>query len=310
MDVPEQIDANTVEATYKTREVEGFADIYFYRKIGFWLAQRFAGRGIRPATVTLLGGVVGIIAGHLYFYRSLAINLLGLALQVVSNAFDNADGQLARLTNQQSRSGRILDSVVDHVVWFGIYLHLVLRQVAGGGSTWIWLVALAAALSHGTQGIVADYCRTAYLYFVKGKTKANFDFAINLQKQYRDLGWQGRFLEKILFAIYARATRQQEKLLPDLARLHERIERDFPEEMPAWLQSHYRAMARPVIKSCGWLMTNARMFLLFFLFIIAEPSWFFWIEITLFNALLGYVIFQQQKISESVVELIDHPPSA
>jgi hypothetical protein len=64
------------------------------------------------------------------------------------------------------------------------------------------------------------------------------------------------------------------------------------------------------MKRCGWLMTNARMFLLFFLFVIAKPTWFFWIEITLFNALLGYVIFQQHEISKSMLELIERPPPA
>jgi phosphatidylglycerophosphate synthase len=304
------MEASTVEATYKTREVEGLADVYFYRKIGFWLAQRFAERGVRPATVTLLGGVLGIVAGHLYFYPFLAINLLGIAFHIAANAFDNADGQLARLTNQQSHSGRILDSVVDHVVWFGVYVHLALRYVAGGGSSWIWLLALAAAMSHGAQAAVADYCRSAYLYFVKGRSKTNFDSAIGLQRVYGEMPWRGRTMEKILLVIYARATRQQEKLLPDLARLHEKIERDFPEEIPAWLQSRYRTTAQPVMKWCGWLMTNARMFVLFFVFVMAAPTWFFWLELTVFNALLGYVIFQQREISESALELIEHPPPA
>ena len=309
--MPEQIDATatTVEATYKARDVEGIVDLYFYRKIGFWLAQRFAERNVRPATVTLLGGVFGIIAGHLYYYPLLVVNILGVGLHIVANALDNADGQLARLTNQQSRNGRVLDSVIDHVVWFGIYVHLAFRHVAGGGSSWIWLLALAAAMSHAAQAGVADYCRSAYLFFVKGRSKANFDSAIGLQKEYRGLTWRGRILEKILLIIYARATRQQEKLVPELARLHQRIERDFAREIPAWLQSRYRTLARPVMKWCGWLMTNARMFVLFFLFIIAKPTWFFWIELTLFNGLLGYVIFQQQKISESMLESIEQPPA-
>jgi hypothetical protein len=145
---------------------------------------------------------------------------------------------------------------------------------------------------------------------VKGRSKTNFDSATSLQKVYREMPWRGHFLEKILLIIYARATRQQEKLLPDLARLHERVEREFPEEIPAWLQSRYRMTAQPVMKWCGWLMTNARMFVLFFLFVVVNPTWFFWIEITVFNALLVSVIFQQREISESVLGLIEHPPPA
>ena len=55
--------------------------------------------------MTALGGIFGIAAGHLYYYRDLRLNLLGMALHVISNALDNADGQLARLTNKGSREG-------------------------------------------------------------------------------------------------------------------------------------------------------------------------------------------------------------
>ena len=83
---------SVVEATYKAREVEGILDLYFYRKIGFWLAQLFAKLKITPAGVSLLGGVCGVVAGHLYYYRDLRTNIAGMILHVWANALDNADG--------------------------------------------------------------------------------------------------------------------------------------------------------------------------------------------------------------------------
>src|SRR5437868_7276230 len=121
-----------LETTYKVREAEGILDLYFYRRIGFWVAKFFAGLSFTPTTVTLIGGLFGIIAGHFYFYSKLALNLAGMVLHVIANIFDNADGQLARMTNRQSRTGRILDPIVDHIVWLSIYLHLVFRLQATG----------------------------------------------------------------------------------------------------------------------------------------------------------------------------------
>ena len=158
-----------IEGTYKSRDVEGLLDIYFYRRIGFALARFFSRLGITPTSVTLLSGLFGLAAGHLYFYRDLRLNLLGMILHVVSNTFDNADGQLARLTNKGSRNGRIIDSLSDHLVFVGIYLHLTLRCVMSGSSPAIWLLALAAGLSHAVQGGFADYFRNAYLFFVAGR---------------------------------------------------------------------------------------------------------------------------------------------
>src|SRR5436189_5833234 len=116
-----------VEATYKAREVEGVFDLCFYRPIGFWLARFFARLKMTPATVSLLAGIFGVVAGHLYFYRNLGINIAGMICHVCANALDNADGQLARLTRQESRKGRIIDSVADHLGFASVYIHLTLR---------------------------------------------------------------------------------------------------------------------------------------------------------------------------------------
>src|SRR5262249_47409913 len=137
-----------------------------YRPIGFWLAQFFGQFKMTPAAVSLLAGVFGVVAGHLYYYRDLSINVAGMVLHVCANALDNADGQLARLTRRESREGRIVDSIADHLGFISVYLHLTLRYLFDGSSPVICLLALAAGISHALQGAAADYYRSTYLYFV------------------------------------------------------------------------------------------------------------------------------------------------
>src|SRR5260370_29683937 len=67
--------ASTLEATYKARETEGVLDLYFYRPIGFRLAQFFAKMKMSPAGVTFLACLVAIIAGHVFFCRALVTNM-------------------------------------------------------------------------------------------------------------------------------------------------------------------------------------------------------------------------------------------
>src|SRR6201997_1368024 len=157
---------SVLETTYKVREAEGILDLYFYRRVGFQLARFFAKLGMSPIGVTLLGGLVGVVAGHLYFYRDLRTNIAGMVLHVCANALDNADGQLARLTQRETRKGRIIDSVADHLVFASIYVHLTLRCFFEDPSPAIWLLALAAGISHALQGAAADYYRSTYLYFL------------------------------------------------------------------------------------------------------------------------------------------------
>ena len=211
----------TIEASYKAREVEGFLDIHFYRKIGFRLALLFAKLGMTPAQVTLCGAAAGIMAGHFYYYRDLKLNLLGMVLHVLSNALDNADGQLARLTRQGSRSGRALDGLADHLVFVSIYGHLCLRYTAGGGSQLVWLLALAAGVSHSLQSAAADYFRNAWLYFAEGKSRAELDSSPGLRLEYDRLGWRTAPRKKFLLRLYLNYTRQQEWLAPRMGELEQ-----------------------------------------------------------------------------------------
>src|SRR5437667_11675399 len=100
-----------------------------------------------PAGVSLLAGIIGVVAGHLYVYRDLSVNVAGMVFHVCANALDNADGQLARLTHRETREGRIIDSLADHIGFLSIYVHLTLRYVAEGSSPAICLLAMAAGIS-------------------------------------------------------------------------------------------------------------------------------------------------------------------
>src|SRR2546421_11445428 len=200
------------EATYKAREVEGVLDLYFYRKIGFWLAQVFARLHVTPAGVSLFGTVCGVIAGHLYFYRNLPTNVVGMALHVFANVLDNADGQLARLTRREGREGRVIDSLADHLIFLSIYVHLALRCSIEGASPLVWLLAMSAGVSHGLQGAAADYYRTSYLYFVKGKSFVDLDSSAALRSDYQELSWRDQRCDKCLRALSLNFTRQQELL--------------------------------------------------------------------------------------------------
>jgi hypothetical protein len=303
--------SSPVEATYKAREAEGILDLYFYRKIGFRLAQLFAKLGMTPVGVTLLGGLFGITAGHFYFYRDLRINIAGMVLHVCANALDNADGQLARLTGQGSRSGRIIDSLVDHVIFVNIYVHLTLRCLWEGASPAVCLLALAAGISHALQGAAADYYRNGFLYFVTGRSRAQLDSSVSLREEYQKLDWRRQPWQKFLLATYLSFTLQQEMLAPKLNVLRVTVNRLFPDEIPMWLKTDYRDRARPMFKWWGFLMTNTRMIVLFLLLLAGQPIWYFWLELTVFNVLLIGLIIHQTSMFESLLETVTtHRPVA
>ena len=292
-----------VEATYKAREVEGVLDLYFFRPIGFRLAQFFERLKMTPASVTWLAGLFGVVAGHLYYYRDLRINIVGMAFHVCANALDNADGQLARLTHRESREGRIIDSIADHLGFLSIYVHLTLRYLAEGSSPAICLLALAAGISHALQGAAADYYRSTYLYFVTNRARLRLDSASALRSDYQKLSWRSEPWNKFLLALYLNFTRQQEMLAPHLKKLRDTTSQLFHGEIPNWLRTRYRNLVSPTFRWWRLLMTNTRMLVLFALLFIGQPIYYFWFEFIPLNLLFVYLIIRQENMSESLLEV-------
>jgi phosphatidylglycerophosphate synthase len=298
--------APKIESTFKAREVEGILDLHFYRPIGFWLAQFFARLKMTPAAVSLLAGIFGVVAGHLYFYRALSVNIVGMVLQVCANTLDNADGQLARLTHRESREGRIIDSLADHLGFVSVYLHLTLRYLVDGSSPAIILLAFAAGISHALQGAAADYYRSTYLYFVMAGARTSVDFSSELRSDYSKLTWRHTPWQKLLLALYLNFTRQQEMLAPRLKTLRDVVRKSFHGEIPDRVRTRYRDLATPMLKWWGLLMTNVRMLVLFALLFISQPVYYFWFELIPLNFLFVYLLFRQGNMAESVLEIAEN----
>ena len=295
-----------LEATYKAREVEGVFDLYFYRPMGFWLAQFFARLKMTPAAVSLLAGIFGVVAGHLYYYRNLSINVAGMMLHVCANTLDNADGQLARLTHRESREGRIIDSVADHLVFISVYLHLTLRCLfEGSSSPAIFLLAFAAGISHALQGAAADYNRSTYLYFVSSGARKGVDSSSDLRLDYSKLTWRHTPWQKLLLALYLNFTSQQEMLAPRLKTLRDVVRQLFHGEIPDRLRTRYRDLASPMLKWWRLLMTNVRMLVLFALLFISQPVYYFWFELIPLNLLFVYLLFRQEKMAGSLLKRLE-----
>lgn len=269
-----------LEASYKTRDLESWFDLLFYRPVGYQLARLFAALGFTPSMVSALGAVLGILAGHLYFYADLRLNICGMLLHVLTNTLDNADGQLARLTNRGSLQGAIVDGCADYIVFASVYLHLSLRYVAEGGSEAIWLLAFLAGASHATQSMLIDHYRNGYLQFVAGKRSLDQNAPDAVAAEYERVSWRS-FWKKLGLRNYLSYTRQQEALAPALLKLRR--------AQPANIASEYRALCLPLVKWCNCLATNPRLIILFVCLVIGQPIWYLWIELTIFNLLFLYV---------------------
>jgi len=268
------------DLAHKGAAVEEWVDLRFFRPIGIRIARALEPTGISADQVTLWCIVIGLVAGHLFVYHDAWVNLIGFVLFVVSDIFDSADGQLARLRGTSTRFGRALDGIGDNLRFVNLYAHLAVRLSFDG---WHWyglLLAAVAGLSHSTQSMIVDFIRNAYLSI--GEDSGELDLPEDLPAPGR-----GSLLERFGARVYGDYVRRQSQFFPRTVELLRALRRG---ELPESLRSAYRERQEPLLPLCSWLGQNVRFLLLGLAGVAGHPSAYLWTEVLAMNLLLFVVL--------------------
>jgi phosphatidylserine synthase len=122
-----------------------FLDLSDYgRSFGKMLANQLKNTTFTPIHVTLLFGISGLIA--VYWILADYYYLAGFFI-ILKSGIDAADGELARIKNTPSYTGRYLDSVFDIILNF---LFLGAICYASNVSLWLTLLAFICIQLQGT----------------------------------------------------------------------------------------------------------------------------------------------------------------
>ena len=281
-------------ATLKHSDTEETIDLWFYRPVGFCVALLGEKLGWTPNLISTIGIFLGICSGILIYPESLPINLLGFAFLVMADVCDSADGQLARMTKQYSRIGRILDGVSSDLWFISIYVCIALRYSDVMGFK-IWLLCSLAGASHAAQGCIADHLRVFHLYFVNGNGIKELDTIDDIKKEYAQLSFRKEPVHKLFIYFYMGYTLFQQSVNPKMTAFRKRVlwRRDLL--MPEFCEV-MRRLSFPSLKWTNALTYNWRAITLFVTILLGKPWLYPLVEVTLFNALLVFMVWSHEKI--------------
>lgn len=295
----------------KSMDTEETFDLIFYRPIGYGWALLAKKLGVTPNAITIASIFLGLGAGVAFYFDNIWINILGVVLLMWADSFDSADGQLARMTKQYSRIGRILDGLSGDIWFAAIYVAICLRENVTSeffsSHHWvIWTVAVVTGFCHATQAAMGDYYRQFHLYFLKGKEGSELDSARQLWIRFHRLSWKREFWQKLTLAFYTNYTVGQEKRTPWMQRLRRVLAEKYGTEVPASFREAFRAKSKPLMKYTNILSFNTRTFALFAAILIFQMPWlYFAFELTVLNIVLIYMMRRHESICKAFVEELE-----
>lgn len=296
-------------ASLKSLDTEEHIDLAFYRPIGYVWACAARRLGVTPNVITVAAIFIGLGAAVAFYFNSLPVNLVGILLLIWANSFDSADGQLARMTGQYSRLGRILDGLCGDIWFAAIYIAIILREIATSplfaAHSWVIItLALVTAVCHARQAAMADYYRQIHLFIIKGEDGSELESSATLRRR---LAETTGFWKRLTLKAYILYTASQEATTPQLQRLRRLIAARYPDgHLPDKLRADFRRLSLPLMKYTNILSFNWRTIVLFASLLAGQPWIYFAVEVTVFNVILIYMVRRHEKICRAMTDNIEN----
>lgn len=293
----------------KSLDTEEHIDLAFYRPIGYMWACAARRLGVTPNVITVAAIFIGLGAAVAFYFNSLPVNLVGILLLIWANSFDSADGQLARMTGQYSRLGRILDGLCGDIWFAAIYIAIILREIATSpffaAHSWVIItLALVTAVCHARQAAMADYYRQIHLFIIKGEDGSELESSATLRRR---LAETTGFWKRLTLKAYILYTASQEATTPQLQRLRRLITARYPDgHLPDKLRADFRRLSLPLMKYTNILSFNWRTIVLFASLLAGQPWIYFAVELTVFNVILIYMVRRHEKICRAMTDNIEN----
>lgn len=294
------MDKSEFQASLKSSDTEEHIDIYFYRPLGYQWARFFRMLHITPNVVTLLSIFLGVGAGVCFGFDNVKVNIVGIFLLIWANVYDSCDGQLARLTNQKSALGRILDGAAGDFWFISIYVAIAIRLTPEMG--WkIWLLCFVSGiLCHSPQSRLADYYRQIHLFFLKGKEGSELDDAIKQVELYRQMSWSKQPVQKLFQFFYKKYTKGQESDTPQFQMLKLLLRKKYPKKLPEQLCKDFRRGSLPLMKYANILTFNWRSITLFWAILLGKPVLYPIVEIIVFSCIFIYMRWKHEDLCREI----------
>jgi phosphatidylglycerophosphate synthase len=116
-------------------------DRYLHRRCSRWITRLLVWTPVTPNQVSLSSLVIGLGAVWCFWHATAVSAFWGVIVYAVACIVDHSDGEIARLTFQESRFGANLDWTIDTIVHAAIVLGI---GITAGGSLMTGLGALGA----------------------------------------------------------------------------------------------------------------------------------------------------------------------
>ena len=266
--------------------------LYILRPIAFIFVKLFYPTSITPNQVSLMTTITGIISAYFFSRGDVISFVIAGSLYFLAMVLDCVDGMIARLKNNGTAVGRIIDGVSDYIVGTSIYIGMGI----GFGKGLInvkflpfsyWWFIIIAAFSHIIHAMLVDYYRSEFMAHGLGKQTSTWEEKKKFTDELNKIKHQkNKLFEKILIAVYLGYSRLQ------LFKM---------DEQEIYDSKTYFNSNNLLIKLWFWIGPTASAFIIIISAFLFRPIIFFAFTIGLANIYMIILWIIQVKVNKKIL---------
>ncbi len=266
--------------------------LYILRPIAFIFVKLFYPTSITPNQVSLMTTITGIISAYFFSRGDVISFVIAGSLYFLAMVLDCVDGMIARLKNNGTAVGRIIDGVSDYIVGISVYIGMGI----GFGKGLInlkflpfnyWWFIVIAAISHIIHAMLVDYYRSEFMAHGLGKQKSTWEEKKKFTDELNKIEHQkNKLFEKVLIAVYLGYSRLQ------LFKM---------DEQEIYDSKTYFNSNNLLIKLWFWIGPTASAFIIIISAFLFRPIIFFAFTIGLANIYMIILWIIQVKVNKKIL---------
>ena len=195
--------------TLKNPAAEELLDLGLYRPLAFLLVKILALFPVTPNQISVMSMLCGIASGIILAGGTCTHWIIGGLMFALANVLDCCDGMIARFKHNGTRTGRIVDGLVDYVTNAAAYIGFAIgasKAVAAGTMHLpfnAWLLMAVAGVSTVFHSIASDYYRNTFINQSKRTgASARSEYEEFVEERDRLAQLSGHTADKALVGIY------------------------------------------------------------------------------------------------------------
>lgn len=289
--------------TLKPIETEEVFDLYFSRIISFLLVLSIKRYPVFPNILTFISMVTGVLTGY-YFCQGTYEGLIwGVVFLQITNVFDCADGQLARLKKISSTFGKTLDGLADLVTYISIYFGIAYHVYIQTSNLLIFPYAVIAVLSMFLHIMYFDHFKNQLISFSIESYAEKGETAKELKKKYLKLKKQNSF-KWIPARLYYSYTYIQEKLVEfgyiDKYRGYWSVKNK--KQMFTKIKKNYYKQMRLSVRLWTFFGASSHLVIFTLFALLNKPLFIFDFIILYYNILLIALLIYQKQCFQKLIK--------